>query len=109
MLESAGIRIRCESPGFDERSVIEPDAARLALHLARAKAGAVAQRFPDAWVIGADQVVTDGVSVWGKPEDPEDHRRQLLAMRGRAHELVTGFCLIGPGVASDFHYVGITG
>lgn len=96
MLESAGIRIRCESSGFDERSVIEPDAARLALVLARSKARAVAQRFPDAWVIGADQVVTDGVSAWGKPEGSDDHRRQLLAMRGRTHELVTGFCLIGP-------------
>ena len=98
MLESAGIRIRCESSGFDERSVTVPDAAHLALVLARSKAMAVAQRFPDAWVIGADQVVTDGVSAWGKPSDPADHRRQLLAMRGKSHELVTGFCVVGPGI-----------
>lgn len=98
MLETAGIRLRCESSGFDERSVTEPDAARLALALARSKAMVVAQRFPDAWVIGADQVVTDGVSAWGKPSDPIDHRRQLLAMRGTTHDLVTGFCVIGPGI-----------
>jgi septum formation protein len=98
MLESAGLRVRCESPGVDERAVTEPDPARLAELLARAKARAVAQRFPEAWVIGADQVVTDGVSVWGKPADPADHRRQLRSMRGRSHDLVTGFCVIGPGL-----------
>jgi septum formation protein len=96
MLEAAGFRVECEPPGVDERAVSEPDPRRLAAVLAEAKARAVARRRPDAWVLGADQVVTDGAEVWGKPLDPADHLARLQAMRGRSHDLVTGFCLLGP-------------
>lgn len=98
MLESAGLRVRCESPGVDERAVIESDPIRLATILAERKADSVARRHPEAWVLGADQVVTDGRDVWGKPVDVADHLARLRSMRGRSHELVTGFALRGPGL-----------
>ncbi len=98
MLEGAGFRVECEAPGVDERAVSEPDPRRLAGQLATAKARAVAHRRPGHLILGADQVVTDGVEVWGKPVDAADHLARLQAMRGRSHDLVTGFCLLGPGV-----------
>lgn len=101
LLEAAGIPVRCASPGVDERAFHHADAHRLAAMLARAKADAVARREPDAWVIGADQVVTDGHSAWGKPTDVADHRARLRAMRGHRHQLVTGWCLMGPGFADE--------
>jgi septum formation protein len=96
MLEDAGLRVRCEAPDVDERATHDPDPAVLAARLATLKARAVARRVGGAYVLGADQVVTDGVAIWGKPVDADDHRRRLRAMRGRSHELVTGFTLIRP-------------
>lgn len=96
MLESVGLRLRCVPPGVDERAVQENDPPTLALTLAIAKARAVAASNLGCFVLGSDQVVTDGVDVWGKPTDPEDHLRRLQAMRGRSHQLVTGFALILP-------------
>ena len=96
MLESAGLPVHCEAPGVDERAVTLSDPVELARHLALAKARAVAERHPDAWVLGADQVAWDGSEVFGKPTDPEDHFARLAAMRGTTHDLVTGFALLGP-------------
>jgi septum formation protein len=97
MLEAVGLPVRCEASGFDERSVQESDPPTLALTLAVAKARAVAERYPLAFVLGADQVVSDGHEVWGKPEDPQDHLRRLQQMRGNSHQLITGFALVLPG------------
>ncbi|MEQ1503746.1 MAG: Maf family protein, partial [Myxococcota bacterium] len=99
MLIDAGIAVRTESPGVDERAVEAPDSVSLARELARRKARAVAARHPDDWVIGADQVAYDPEqpdAPFGKPVDPEDHFRRLRALVGRPHVLVTGFAVIGP-------------
>ncbi len=82
-----------------------PSAAELAVALARAKAAAVASHYPDAWVIGADSVAhLDGV-VFGKPATPEAHRERLRALRGRTHELITGWCVVGPEGETSGHAV----
>ena len=98
MLADVGIDVQCESPGVDERAMTDVDPARLAMRLARAKADAVARRMPNVWVLGADQVVTDGTSQWGKPNDADDHLRQLQHIRGTSHRLVSGFAIVGPGI-----------
>jgi septum formation protein len=99
MLVDAGIAVRTESPGVDERSVRLSDPVELACELARRKARAVAARHPGEWILGADQVAHEpGGEPFGKPEDPDDHLRRLRSMVGRSHALVTGFALVGPGV-----------
>jgi septum formation protein len=60
-----------------------------ALLLAGLKAERVARRHPDALVIGADQILLCDGAWFDKPPDMEAARAQLLALRGRAHELVT--------------------
>ncbi|MBW1877411.1 MAG: septum formation protein Maf [Deltaproteobacteria bacterium] len=97
MLQNAGLAIEFEAPGVDE-AIEEPDPARRAVALAERKAEAVRARRPDAWVLAADQVVTDGSEVWGKPSDPAEHLARLRSMRGKWHDLVTGFALLGPEV-----------
>jgi septum formation protein len=96
MLEDAGLDVIAVASGVDERLIHDPDPSSLALLLARAKAQAVALRFPDAVVLGADQVLFDGESIYGKPPDPVEHAKRLLAMRGRSHDLVTAFCICAP-------------
>ncbi|MEQ1564425.1 MAG: nucleoside triphosphate pyrophosphatase [Myxococcota bacterium] len=104
LLAEVGLHVQIESPGVDERSVEIADPTSLARALALAKARAVAVRHPQAWVIGADQVgypVESPSEAFGKPSDPDEHVRMLLAMVGQRHALVTGIALIGP----DFEHV----
>lgn len=66
--------------------------------LARAKAhAAAAQREPDTVVLGADTVVVVDDEVLGKPRDAADATRMLRLLSGRAHEVLTGVAVIGPG------------
>ena len=96
MLADVGVDALGEAPGVDERAFVDDDPVSLARTLALAKARAVAARHPDAWTIGADQVVHQDGEVFGKPVDADDHRARLGSMRGRSHELVTGWAVVGP-------------
>jgi septum formation protein len=58
------------------------------------KARAVAKKYPDALVLGADTIVCLGPKVFGKPENPREAHRMLSQLQGRTHEVVTGVCLI---------------
>lgn len=103
LLADAGLHARPMAPGVDERAVVHDDPIVLATTLAAAKADAVAARCPEAWVIGADQVVHQDGEVFGKPADARDHLARLQAMRGRRHTLVTGWALRGPDGPADGH------
>src|SRR5690606_19509264 len=71
----------------------------LAGRLAAAKAAAVAAGYPDAWVLGSDQVAElDGMPL-GKPGGRERAIAQLQGMRGRAVAFRTGVCLARAGSA----------
>ena len=72
------------SPEVDETPASGEPPAALAQRLAIAKARAVAARFPEAVVIGSDQVAElDGQPI-GKPGTHERAVQQLRAMRGRS-------------------------
>ena len=93
MLADAGVFARGEAPSVGEHST-QPNPAKRAIELARRKAHAVLDRHPEALVLGADQVVTDGTAIWGKPANPTAHLAQLQQIRGASHRLVTGWCLV---------------
>ena len=71
---------------------IPPD--ELPLRNAEAKALAVAERFPDLPVVGADTVIVFDRRIIGKPRDLEDAFRTLAELSGRTHEVVTGVALL---------------
>ncbi len=74
-----------ESPHVDETTLPGESPAALAQRLALAKAQAVATRFPDAVVIGSDQVADlEGVAL-GKPGE---HARAVLQLRQMSGQLV---------------------
>lgn len=106
MLADVGLSARGVAPEVEESLDGANDPVSVATGLARQKAEAVSARYPEAWVLGADQVVCDAVrrtEIWGKPVDAEDHLRRLKGMRGRSHVLVTGWALLGPGVQRVGH------
>jgi septum formation protein len=85
----------CESPDVDEASFhsasISPD--QLARQLAMEKARVIANRFPDAIVIGSDQLVDLNQTVLGKPGSASAAVEQLMTMSGKTHRLVTAVCV----------------
>ncbi len=83
LMERLKIDFQVASPDVDEAPLAGEAPADLARRLALAKAHAVAARFPDAVVIGSDQVAQlDGDSL-GKPGDHGRATQQLRRMRGR--------------------------
>ena len=58
------------------------------------KAHAVAKRFPDALVLGADTLVYLGTELFGKPTDLADAHRMLSQLQGQTHQVITGVCLL---------------
>lgn len=61
---------------------------------AHRKAFAVAKKFPDALVLGADTLVFLGAEILGKPRNLSEARWMLSRLQGRAHQVVTGVSLI---------------
>ncbi|MCS7032979.1 MAG: Maf family protein [Phycisphaerae bacterium] len=68
--------------------------ADLATALARRKAEAVAARFPECVVLGADTVVAFGDTILGKPRDAADAKRMLTLLAGTTHVVITGVSVI---------------
>lgn len=110
LLEGAGLRFDVQASAVDEATI--KDSARAeglsatdaALLLADAKAMRVARRAQDALVIGADQLLVCEGSWYDKPPDIAAARAQLLALRGRTHELVTA-CVCWRQGARIWHHV----
>lgn len=83
LLERFKTPFQAVSPHVDETPLPGERPADLALRLALAKAQAVAEQYPDAVVIGSDQVAdVDGEAV-GKPGTHERAVAQLTRMSGR--------------------------
>lgn len=104
-LARLGLSFEAIAPVCDEEALKDPSLSptALACMLAREKAASVAASRPDAFVIGADQVVDLGGVVLGKPHTVEAAIAQLSAMSGRAHALVTAFALRAPDGSTVEH------
>ena len=83
LLERLRLRFEVAAPDADETPLANESCAQMASRLAAAKARSLHRRYPDALIIGSDQVADfDGHPV-GKPGKFSTALRQLQAMRGR--------------------------
>lgn len=94
LLSRLGIPFEAVPPKVDETARPNEAAPGLAERLARAKASAVAPRYPDALVIGSDQVAVYDGRIVGKPGDHAAALAQLRAASGRTAVLYTGLVLL---------------
>ena len=98
ILRDLGVSFRVEVSNQDESLRPGEDGAAAVERLARAKGLAVA-RAKDLPVLAADtEVLCDG-RILGKPADERDAVALLRRLAGRAHEVVTGVCIVAGGVA----------
>jgi septum formation protein len=98
ILRELGVSFRVEVSNQDESLRPGEDGAAAVERLARAKGLAVA-RAKDLPVLAADtEVLCDG-RILGKPADERNAVAMLRRLAGRAHEVVTGVCVVAGGVA----------
>jgi septum formation protein len=103
LLAQAGIEVRRDAAGIDEDEIKRSfrheggDAASCAAALAEAKALRVSQRHADELVIGADQMLDCGGVWFDKPRNRAEARAQLVALRGKRHELVSAVAVVRNG------------
>ena len=94
LLERLRLPFEVISPKVDETPLPGEGTLDLALRLAKAKAAAVAQDHPQAWVIGSDQVADLCGAAIGKPGNFERAMAQLQLMRGATVTFQTALCLM---------------
>jgi septum formation protein len=95
-------------PGVPEGAMPGEPPQATAARLARAKAEAVADRFPAARVIGSDQVCACDGQVLGKPLTLEANRHMLLALSGRTATFHTAVALVCAETAVRLEHVDAT-
>lgn len=103
LLINAGVEIEVVKPRVDEDAIKESLLAEeakprdIADTLAEYKALRVSQKEPDALVIGCDQVLDAGGTLFSKPKDIDEAREQLLHLRGGRHQLLSAAVIYEDG------------
>jgi 7-methyl-GTP pyrophosphatase len=83
------------APRFEEELGQGVAPELLVKHLATQKAKSLVAHYPDALIIGADQVFVDQRGrIIGKPGSADQAIRQLRGMAGRQHTFYTGLCVL---------------
>ncbi len=94
LLQRLQIPFQTAAPDVDETAFSDESANETAWRLSREKAAAVASHYPQALIIGADQVVLLGEQRMGKPLTHDNAVQQLRAMRGHSVAFSTGLTLL---------------
>lgn len=99
LMERLGIPFETAEPVFEEIVEQGEEPAELVKRLAMGKAMSLAGAYPDALIIGSDQVFVSGGGIIGKPGSVERAREQLRMMSGGTHTFHTGLAVVD--TASD--------
>jgi septum formation protein len=103
LLQQAGIESTAMPARIDEETIrqsLESEQAKpqdIADALAEMKARKLAEKHPDALVLGCDQVLAFNDKIYAKPETIDEARSQLQAFRGQTHKLISAIVLYDAG------------
>lgn len=97
LLGQLGLAFGTADPEVDETRRAGEGPSAMVARLARAKAAAVAERQPEAVVLGSDQCLDLDGEVLGKPGGFDTAFDQLKAVSGRTAVFRTAVCVLGPG------------
>lgn len=94
LLTRLGLNFATAAPDIDESPLPNESAKQTSLRLSAQKAYAVAKAFPNALIIGSDQVALLGELQIGKPGSHANAIRQLQLMRGKTITFYTAISLL---------------
>jgi len=107
LLRQIGIPFRTITNRVNEDTVSR-EPLRNARLLAEAKAHAVVEKCEGSWILGADTIVVLGRVVLGKPADEDEAFAMLRQLSGRAHRVITGFCLVASDAKTSYSEAVVT-
>lgn len=94
LLKRLQLPFQTMAPNVDETPLPNESARATSARLAQEKARAVAANYPDALIIGSDQVALLGDLQLGKPLAHDNAVKQLRAMRGKTTHFYTALALL---------------
>ncbi|HHW61455.1 MAG TPA: septum formation inhibitor Maf [Syntrophomonadaceae bacterium] len=94
LLQQIGLSFSTVPASINEDICLSNQPQQLVQDLALRKARYVAADLEQGLVIGADTVVVQDQSIFGKPEDRQDAYVMLSKLNGRDHEVMTGLALV---------------
>lgn len=96
ILRTLGLEFEVIHSNVDENAITATitNPKTLAETLSRLKCEAIAKDRPNHLVIGADTVVTQNGTLYGKPENTNDAIRMLTELQGGPHHVITGITLM---------------
>lgn len=94
LLDKLGFAYKSKKPDVDETPFPDESPSELVARLAETKARAVIQHFPNALIIGSDQVAVLDDQILGKPGTKTRATEQLKAASGRCVTFYTGLTLL---------------
>jgi septum formation protein len=103
LLREIGIPFQIHAANINEDQMSGELPIDYALRLAREKAEAVAAKYPQSYVLGADTIVVLSGEVLGKPTDHADAARMLRLLSGHSHEVTTAVSLVSASTVSPFN------
>lgn len=93
ILDKLQLPFECAKPNIDETPHKNETPQDLVKRLAIEKAKAVAATYPDALIIGSDQVAVCDGEILGKPHNFENGLIQLTKFSGKSIIFYTGLCV----------------
>jgi len=93
ILEKLNLSFECAKPNIDETALVGETPQTLVERLAIEKAKAVTDEFPNALIIGSDQVAVCDGEILGKPHNFENGVKQLTKFSNKAVTFYTGLCV----------------
>ena len=95
LLASLGLSFSCISADIEEVNVdFHPQPEIVAQNNAQKKAKQVADLYPNAYVIGADTIVTLEGKIFYKPKDMLAAKHMLQQLAGNQHTVITGVSVV---------------
>jgi septum formation protein len=96
ILEQLRIPFEVVAPVYEEHDPPDADPVQMVRSHALGKACSVHRE--GRWTLGVDTTVHLAGRTYGKAEDESAARAMLEQLAGRTHAVVSGLCLLGPGV-----------
>jgi septum formation protein len=94
LLENLGLEFEVIAADIDESVGSKEKPQDVVERLSLNKAVTIAEKNPQAWVIGADSIVVVGEEILGKPATTNDAVRMLELIQGREQEVWGGLAIV---------------
>jgi septum formation protein len=94
ILTAVGWKFEKHAAEVDETELPNEKPADYVQRLAGEKAAAVAEKYKNRLVLGADTIVVIENQIVGKPKDLADARKMLRMLSGNWHEVLTGVAIV---------------